>query len=49
MAYLKREMIDDQQNPYQNVYFVDVEISRTGGKITAYRIVGYHGADQLDL
>lgn len=47
MAYIKREMIDDEENPYQKVYFVDVEIVRTGDKITAYRVIGYHGKDNF--
>ena len=48
MTVLKDEMIADEENPYQQVYFVDVEISRAaGGKITAYRIVGYHGKEEL--
>jgi hypothetical protein len=48
MAFLKKEMMDDADNPYQQVYFVDVEVSRAaGGKITAYRVVGYHGKDDL--
>jgi hypothetical protein len=48
MAFLKAEMITDEDNPYQKVYFVDVEVSRAaGGKVTAYRIVGYHGKDDL--
>jgi hypothetical protein len=47
MAYIKREMIDDEANPYQKVYFVDVEVSRVGGKITAYRIYGYHGKEDF--
>ncbi len=49
MAYIKREMIDDEDNPYQKVYFVDVEVSRVGGKITAYRIYGYHGKDDFTV
>lgn len=46
-AYLKKEMIDDQENPMQKVYFVDVEVSRVEDKVRAYRIVGYHGTDDL--
>jgi hypothetical protein len=41
-------MISDEENPMQKVYFVDVEVSRVGGKVTAYRIVGFHGKDELD-
>ncbi|RWE26651.1 MAG: hypothetical protein EOS41_05840 [Mesorhizobium sp.] len=47
MAYLKREMIDDEANPYQKVYFVDVDVSRVNGRVTAYRIAGYHGKDDF--
>lgn len=45
---IKRQMIDDDENPYQKVFFVDVEISRVGGKIVSYRIVGYHGKQELE-
>jgi hypothetical protein len=48
MMYLKTEMMRDAENPYRKVYFVDVEVSRVGERITAYRIVGYHGSDDLD-
>ena len=47
LSYLKKEMIHDEENPMQKVYFVDVEISRVGDKVTAYRIVGFHGKDEL--
>jgi hypothetical protein len=48
LSYLKHQMISDEENPMQKVYFVDVEVSRVGGKVTAYRIVGFHGKDELD-
>lgn len=48
MAYLKDEMIRDDDNPYRKVYFVDVEVSRVNRKVVAYRIVGYHGKDDLE-
>ncbi len=48
MMYLKAEMMADDDNPYRKVYFVDVDVSRVGDRITAYRIVGYHGSDDLD-
>lgn len=48
MSYLKADMIGDESNPLQMVYFVDVSISRALGKITAYRIIGYHGKEPLD-
>ena len=48
-SYLKKEMIDNQDNPYQKVYFVDVEVSRIEGRVTAYRIVGFHGTDDIDI
>lgn len=47
LSYLKQEMIHDEENPMQKVYFVDVEVSRVGDKVTAYRIVGFHGKDEL--
>ena len=28
MSFLKKQMIDDEVNPYQSVFFVDVSISR---------------------
>jgi hypothetical protein len=48
MAYLKREMIDDEENAFQTVYFVDVSVSRVAGRIVAYRIIGYHGKEPLE-
>jgi hypothetical protein len=40
MSAIKKQMIDDEVNPYQNVYFVDVSVSRIGDKVVAYfRIV----------
>jgi hypothetical protein len=45
---LKRLMIDDQENPYQNVYFVDVEVSRVNGRVVSYRVTGYHGSEILE-
>jgi len=47
MSHVKKEMIDDEENPYQKVYFVDVEVLRVGDKVVAYRIVGYHGKEDL--
>ena len=47
MLTIKREMIDDEVNPYQNIYFVDVQISRVQGKIVSYRVTGYHGKEEL--
>ena len=48
MTYLKRQMIGDVENPYKKVYYVDVEVSRVGDKVTGYRIIGYHGLDDFD-
>jgi hypothetical protein len=48
MTYLKREMIDDEENAFQSVYFVDVSVSRVAGRIVAYRIIGYHGKEPLE-
>src|SRR4051794_25194531 len=47
LTFLKSEMIADEANPYQKVYFVDVEVSRAKGKIASYRVIGYHGKDDL--
>jgi hypothetical protein len=47
-TYLKDEMIGEDENPWQRVYFVDVEVSRHEGKVVSYRIVGYHGKEDLD-
>ena len=47
LTYLKQEMIDDDENPMQKVYFVDVEVSRVNDKVMAYRVIGYHGKDDL--
>lgn len=48
MSRLKREMIEDEENPFQSVYFVDVEISRVNGKVVSYRVIGYHGSEALE-
>lgn len=48
MASLKTQMIDDEENPYQSVYFVDVEVSRVSGKVVSYRIMGFHGKEELE-
>lgn len=47
-SHLKKAMIDDQENPYKKVYFVDVAISRVAGKVVSYRVIGYHGAEDLE-
>jgi hypothetical protein len=48
LSYLKDDMIKSEDKPFQKVYFVDVDVSRVSDKVTAYRIVGYHGNDLLD-
>jgi hypothetical protein len=48
MSGLKKQMIDDEENPYQSVYFVDVSISRVSGKVVSYRVIGYHGKEELE-
>jgi hypothetical protein len=48
MSTLKKQMIDDEKNPYQTVYFVDVSVSRVSGKVVSYRVIGYHGKDELE-
>ena len=47
MASLKRQMVSDDDNPLQKIYFVDVEVSRVQGKVVSYRVVGYHGKEEL--
>jgi hypothetical protein len=48
MSAIKKQMIDDEVNPYQNVYFVDVSVSRIADKVVAYRVIGYHGKEELE-
>jgi hypothetical protein len=48
MSFLKDQMIDDEENPYQRVYFVDVEVSHIQGKVASYRVIRYHGKEDLD-
>jgi hypothetical protein len=48
MSHIKSEMIADEANPYQTVYFVDVEVSRVLDRVAAYRVVGYHGKEEFD-
>lgn len=47
-AHLKKEMLDDHENPYKRVFFVDVAVSRVGGQVVSYKIEGYHGSEELD-
>ena len=49
MASLKSDMIDNEENPYQKVFFVDVDISRVpGGGVGNYRVTAYHGSDDFE-
>ena len=48
MSSIKRQMIDDEVNPYQNVYFVDVSVSRVSDRVVSYRVIGYHGKEELE-
>ncbi len=43
----KNHMIMEDDNPYRQVHFVDVEVCRISSKIVSYRVVGYHGSDEL--
>lgn len=45
LAYLKQEMLAGVPNPFQKIYFVDVEVSRVDGKVGSYRVTAYHGND----
>lgn len=45
---LKKTMIDNHDNPYKKVFFVDVHVSRVAGKIVSYRIVGHHGEADIE-
>ncbi|MET4603439.1 hypothetical protein ABIB90_002917 [Bradyrhizobium sp. JR4.1] len=49
MSHLKNQMIDDEDNPYQAIYFVDVVVSRSSGKVVSYRVIGYHGKEELEV
>ena len=46
--YLKKTMIEETDRPFQTVYYVDVEVSRVAGKVMSYRVVGYHGNDEIE-
>ena len=48
MTFLKQEMIANEDNPYQMVYFVDVEVSKVNDKVASYRVIAYHGKDDLN-
>lgn len=48
MSHLKKQMIGDEDNPYQAIYFVDVVVSRSSGKVVSYRVIGYHGKEELE-
>lgn len=47
MVAIKKTMIEDEDNAFKKVYFVDVQISRVGDKIVSYRVIAYHGEDDL--
>lgn len=47
LVHLKDQMVSDEKNPMQKVYFVDVEILRSDRRVVAYRVTGYHGQDDL--
>lgn len=47
MVHIKKEMLGNEANPYLKVYFVDVEASKIGEKVVSYRVVGFHGKDDL--
>ena len=46
LAYLKNEMITG--DPFKKIFFVDVEVSRVAGRVVSYRVVGFHGSDEID-
>jgi hypothetical protein len=48
MAPIKSMMIADKDNPMQTVYFVDVQIVLVADKIVAYRVIGFHGKEELE-
>jgi hypothetical protein len=48
LKHLKQQMIEDETNSYQQVYFVDVYVNRIDGRAVSYKVVGYHGKDALD-
>jgi len=48
LSYLKKEMTEGEDHPFQKIYFVDVEVSRVDGKVVSYRVIGYHGSDELE-
>ncbi|MBB4261837.1 MULTISPECIES: hypothetical protein [unclassified Bradyrhizobium] len=48
MSHLKMQMIGDEENPYQAIYFVDVVVSRSSGKVVSYRVIGYYGKEELE-
>jgi hypothetical protein len=48
MTLIKKQMIDDEEKPFQKVYFVDVDVSRVSGRVVSYRITGYHGNEELE-
>jgi len=48
LSYLKKDMVEGESQPFQKVYHVDVEVSRVNGKVMSYRVVGYHGSDDLE-
>lgn len=47
-AYLKGQMIGDDENPYRMVYFVDIDVSRHRERVVSYRITAYYGKEELE-
>lgn len=45
---LKSYIINSDENPYQMIYYVDVEVVTVDEKIKAYRIVRFRGTDPLN-
>lgn len=46
-AGLKSEMLAGHDNPYKRIYFVDVKVSRVAGRVVSYRIIGFHGSEEI--
>jgi hypothetical protein len=43
---IKSDMIAGE--PFKKLFFVDVEVSRVGGRVVSYKVVGFHGSDDVE-
>ena len=45
---LKNKMVRDEAYPLDRIYFVDVLVTRVGGRVVSYTVIDYHGSDEIE-